>query len=81
MTLFIVRRLLQSIFVLLTVSLAVFFAIYSIGDPIELLVSPEASVAERQLAVERLGLDKPAWMQYVTFMSNALRDNTAPSQA
>lgn len=79
MTLFIVRRLLQSIFVLLTVSLAVFFAIYSIGDPIELLVSPEASVAERQLAVERLGLDKPAWVQYFTFMGNALRGDLGTS--
>lgn len=79
MTLFIVRRLLQSIFVLLTVSLAVFFAIYSIGDPIELLVSPEASVAERQLAVERLGLDKPAWVQYLTFMSNALHGDLGTS--
>lgn len=79
MTLFIVRRLLQSIFVLLTVSLAVFFAIYAIGDPIELLVSPEASVAERQLAIQRLGLDKPAWTQYLTFMGNALHGDLGTS--
>lgn len=79
MTLFIVRRLLQSVFVLLTVSLVVFFAVYAIGDPVELLVNPEASMAERELAVQRLGLDRPAWAQYLTFLGNALRGDLGTS--
>lgn len=45
MLIFILRRLMQSLFVLLAVSLVVFFAVYAVGDPIELLVNAEASVA------------------------------------
>jgi len=78
-TLFIVRRLLQSVFVLLMASLVVFFAVYAIGDPVELLVSPEASAAERQLAIQRLGLDRPAWSQYLVFLGNALQGDLGRS--
>ncbi len=59
MALFILRRLIQSLFVLLAVSVVVFFAVYAVGDPIELLVSPEASLADRQQMIARLGLDLP----------------------
>src|SRR3546814_9814539 len=41
------RRLIQSLFVLLAVSVVVFFAVYAVGDPIELLVSPEATMEAR----------------------------------
>jgi peptide/nickel transport system permease protein len=78
-TLFIVRRLLQCVFVLLMVSLVVFFAIYAVGDPVELLVSPEASAAERALAVQRLGLDQPAWKQYLVFIGNAVQGDLGRS--
>ena len=60
MALFILRRLIQSLFVLLAVSVVVFFAVYAVGDPIELLVSPEASQAAREAMIARLGLDLPA---------------------
>ena len=79
MTLFIVRRLLQAALVLLAVSLVVFFAVYAVGDPLELLINPEASFAERQLAVQRLGLDQPAWQQYLTFLGNALHGDLGRS--
>ena len=59
MALFILRRLIQSLFVLLAVSVVVFFAVYAVGDPIELLVSPEASQAAREAMIARLGLDLP----------------------
>ncbi|HEX2115759.1 MAG TPA: ABC transporter permease [Alphaproteobacteria bacterium] len=79
MTLFIVRRLLQAAFVLLMVSLVVFFAVYAVGDPVELLVSADASAAERALAIQRLGLDRPAWEQYLGFLGNALRGDLGRS--
>jgi peptide/nickel transport system permease protein len=70
--LFTLRRLLQSLFVLVAVSIVVFFAVYAIGDPIELLVSPEASLADRQAMITRLGLDLPVWQQYLGFVGRAL---------
>ncbi len=79
MALFILRRLLQSLFVLLAVSVVVFCAVYAVGDPIELLVSPEASPADRQAMIIRLGLDLPLWQQYTHFLWNALHGDLGNS--
>lgn len=76
---FVLRRLFQSLFVLLAVSLVVFFAVYSVGDPIELLVSPEASEADRQAMIRRLGLDLPVWQQYTGFLARALQGDLGTS--
>ncbi len=79
MTAYALQRLIQSALVLLAVSVAVFFAIYGIGDPIELLVPPQVSAAERLALVKRLGLDLPVWQQYFTFLGNALRGDLGTS--
>lgn len=79
MTAYVLQRLIQSVFVLLAVSVVVFFAVYGIGDPIELLVSPSASAAEREALIRRLGLDLPVWQQYFVFMGNALKGDLGRS--
>jgi peptide/nickel transport system permease protein len=79
MTAYVLQRLIQSVFVLLAVSVVVFFAVYGIGDPIELLVSPSASAAERESLIRRLGLDLPVWQQYFVFISNALKGDLGRS--
>ncbi|MDQ8032895.1 ABC transporter permease [Bordetella genomosp. 1] len=79
MALFILRRLIQSLFVLLAVSLVVFLAVYAVGDPIELLVSPEASEEARQAMIARLGLDLPVWQQYTGFLWRALHGDLGTS--
>lgn len=79
MTAYVLQRLIQSVFVLLAVSVVVFFAVYGIGDPIELLVPPQVSEAERQALIRRLGLDLPVWQQYLTFMANALKGDLGRS--
>ena len=79
MALFILRRLIQSLFVLIAVSVVVFFAVYAVGDPIELLVSPEASMADRQAMIARLGLDLPVWQQYLSFAWRALHGDLGNS--
>ncbi|SIP98030.1 ABC transporter permease [Bosea sp. TND4EK4] len=79
MTAYVLQRLIQSVFVLLAVSVVVFFAVYGIGDPVELLVSPSASAAEREALIRRLGLDLPIWQQYFVFMGNALKGDLGRS--
>ncbi len=79
MTAYVLQRLIQSVFVLLAVSVVVFFAVYGIGDPIELLVSPSASAAERESLIRRLGLDLPVWQQYFVFIGNALKGDLGRS--
>ena len=68
---FTIRRLGQSLFVLVVMSFLVFLGVYAIGNPIELLVNPQADAIERARATAALGLDKPILEQYLTFLSRA----------
>jgi peptide/nickel transport system permease protein len=72
MTVFIIRRLMQSVLVLFIMSLLVFMGVYAIGDPVEIFISGDADQAERTRAIAALGLDKPIWEQYLLFVQNAL---------
>ena len=68
---FTIRRLGQSAFVLVVMSFIVFLGVYAIGNPVDLLVNPQADDAERQRATQALGLDKPILAQYGTFLLRA----------
>jgi len=69
----------QSLFVLLAVSVVVFFAVYAVGDPIELLVREDATQADREAIIQRLGLDLPIWQQYASFLWRALHGDLGDS--
>ena len=66
------RRLTQSGFVLLVMAMLVFLGVYAIGNPIELLVNPQADEVERMRATVALGLDKPLHVQFGAFLKGAL---------
>jgi peptide/nickel transport system permease protein len=68
---YILRRLSQTVVVMLVTSLLVFSAIFLVGDPIELLVSPQADQLEKDRARAALGLDQPMLVQYGRFLRNA----------
>ena len=72
MTVFILRRLLQTALVLLITSLLVFFGLYVIGNPVDILVNPVADEIERARAAAALGLDKPVVEQYGVFLKGAV---------
>lgn len=72
MPVFIIRRLLQSVAVLLVMSLLVFVGVFAIGNPIDSLISPDADQLERARTMAAFGLDKPLWQQYFIFVKNAL---------
>jgi len=65
------RRLGQSVLVLVLMSFLVFVGVYAIGDPVELLVNPQADAVERARATAALGLDKPFLEQYAIFLKGA----------
>jgi peptide/nickel transport system permease protein len=79
MTVFIIRRLGQSLLVLFITSIIVFAGIFAVGDPIEILIAGDATQAEREEAVRALGLDKPLIAQYGTFVWNALHGDLGRS--
>jgi len=79
MTAFIIRRLGQAVIVLLVMSLIVFVGVYLIGNPVEVLIAPDADQLERERAIIALGLDKPLWEQYLVFLHGALTGNLGNS--
>src|SRR3954447_3502604 len=79
MTVFLLRRLIQAAAVVLAMSLLVFLGVYAIGDPIEILISPEADQIERERAIKALGLDLPLWQQYLVFLGRALHGDLGRS--
>ncbi len=79
MTVFMVRRLMQSVVVLLVMSVIVFLGVFAIGNPVDILISPDADQMERERAIKALGLDLPIWEQYFVFLANAARGDLGRS--
>ena len=79
MTVFIIRRLLQSIAVVLVMSFIVFVGVNIVGDPVEMMVSDEADQAEREKVIKSMGLDKPWYIQYARFIGGALQGDLGKS--
>jgi len=79
MSVYLLRRLIQAVGVVFVMSLIVFIGVYAIGDPVEILISPDADQIERERAIKALGLDRPLWEQYLVFLTNALRGDLGRS--
>jgi len=79
MLVFILRRLTQSALALLIMSVLVFVGVFAIGNPIDILINPQADQAEIARATAALGLDQPLWTQYWDFLRNALGGNLGRS--
>lgn len=79
MTVFVIRRLLQSVLVLAIMTVIVFAGVYAIGNPIDILISPDATQLERERAIADLGLDKPWYVQYWVFLGNMLQGDLGRS--
>jgi peptide/nickel transport system permease protein len=79
MTVYLLRRLLQSLLVLAAMSVIVFVGVYAVGDPVEILISPDADQLERERAIQALGLDLPLWEQYLVFLQRALQGDLGRS--
>lgn len=69
---FIFRRLLQSLAVLFVMSLLVFVGVFAIGNPVDILINPQADQAEIARTTAALGLDQPMWLQYWKFLTGAV---------
>jgi peptide/nickel transport system permease protein len=62
-------------------SLLVFAGVYAVGNPVDILISPEATQADRIAVIAALGLDKPLWLQYVLFVQHAFGGDLGKSFA
>jgi peptide/nickel transport system permease protein len=76
---FIVKRLGYALVSLALLSLTIFLFVRLTGDPAVLLVEPGASKADLEAIRSQLGLDRPIWVQYGTFVSSLLRGDLGQS--
>jgi peptide/nickel transport system permease protein len=76
---FVLQRLLQSVVVVFVLSVVLFVGVWLIGNPADILISSEASEADRLAAITALGLDKPLWQQYLIFLGNAVQGDWGAS--
>ncbi len=76
---FVLRRLGQSAFVIVAMAALVFLSVYAIGNPIDILLAPDADQQERAAAIARLGLDRPLWQQFLTFLVNLAQGDLGKS--
>ena len=76
---FIIQRLLQGTGVVLAMSVIVFVGVFAIGDPVELLINPDADQLTRDAVAHSLGLDQPLWRQYLIFLWSAVHGQLGTS--
>jgi len=76
---FIVRRIIQAIFVMLVISLVGFVIQHQIGDPVRDLVGERVTPAEREVIRDQLGLNDPFYTQYFRFVINACKGDLGMS--
>jgi peptide/nickel transport system permease protein len=76
---FVIRRVLQSLLVVLVMSLVVFVGVHLVGDPVHILISDDMTQAEIDRFVQKLGLDRPVHVQYLHFLANAARGDLGNS--
>jgi len=67
---FIARRLFQSVFVMLAVSMIAFGLFRFVGDPVAQMVGQETSIEDRERLREELGLNDPVHKQFYRFTTN-----------
>ncbi|MEM0900101.1 MAG: ABC transporter permease [Pseudomonadota bacterium] len=71
---FVLRRILQSVIVLLTVGLVAFSLFRFVGDPVENLLGQERTVADIERVRDQLGLNDAFPVQYFNFIKGIVVD-------
>lgn len=69
----------QGIITLIAVSIIVFFSSRLTGDPVSILLGPDATPKQIELLTEKLGLDKPVIVQYGNWISNVFKGDFGTS--
>ncbi|WEX09028.1 ABC transporter permease [Chelativorans sp. AA-79] len=79
MTTALIRRTIQALFVIFAMTLIVFLGVNVIGNPVDILINPDANQAERARVIAQFGLDQPLWKQYLDFLGGLLHGDLGNS--
>lgn len=69
----------QSIGVMIVISLLVFLGIFAVGNPVDTLIAADATQQERDRVTRAFGLDRPLWEQYMGFVIHAFQGDLGKS--
>jgi len=70
---FLIQRLLQAAAVMVVISALVFVGVFAIGNPIDVLIAPDATQDIRLDTIRRYGFDQPLWKQYLNFVTSLVQ--------
>ena len=76
---YILKRLWHTVYVAVGISIISFFFIHLSGDPVMLMLPPDASKAEIETLREQLGFNDPIYVQYWRFASRAVQGDLGSS--
>lgn len=76
---YLVKRIYQSVIVMLAVALISFLLFTFVGDPVAGMVGQDTTIEERQAIREALGLNEPFYIQFLTFIGNAVQGDFGQS--
>lgn len=76
---YILKRLWHTVYVAVGISIISFFFIHLSGDPVMLMLPPDASMAEIEELREELGFNDPIYLQYWRFASRAVQGDLGSS--
>lgn len=79
MTGFLIGRISQAVIVMFVMSMLVFAGVFAIGNPIDVLISPDATQEIRAQTIAHYGLDQPLWRQYAAFLGRVLHGDLGRS--
>jgi peptide/nickel transport system permease protein len=76
---YILKRLLHGLFSIIGASMLIFVITRMTGDPVAMLLPPEATEEMVRAMRSTLGLDRPIWEQYLIFAGHALQGDLGMS--
>ena len=72
---YLIQRLLQAAVVMILISALVFIGVFAVGNPIDVLISPDVTQQIRLDTIAAYGFDKPLWEQYLNFLDRLVHGN------
>jgi len=76
---FLLQRLMQAAMVMMAISVLVFVGVFAVGNPIDVLISPDATQQIREETIARYGFDQPLWRQYLAFLGRLVQGDLGRS--
>lgn len=76
---FIIIRLVQAVMALVLLSMLVFVLSRIIGNPLDIMLPPDSPPEVKARLTESMGLNKPLYIQYLTYMKQLMRGDLGKS--